>query len=815
MTSANSSAKQFRSMFLHTLPFASIFPLILFVERIFHSFSHSSHDYSTSQIGFFWDYYGDYSSVSFLGDAFFVAFMAFVTAVLIFNFAWSKKQCNVVLSLGMKRSDVYLAKLLAGIVPFIAAVILSAGFEVFACAACGYKISLRYLTIVIKVIFDCIAPYVFSFSVFSLVLANVGSIIEGAVFSYLFITIPNAISNIANEFLNAYTLGSPVDSYNDPVVWNWNDPLWCASDFYYASSPYDDADIFSVANKVLITIFDWSGVIMCFVYALIATVVGIYVYNRKKNEIAGTFGRARGMTEASAVIAGLTGFYMFSSTSPTASDAPEEPYPLGFIHGCIAFIIVYIVFKLIFGYKRKKEIKDSLKRVLAYIGGLVTCVLVFYFGFFGYSSRIPSVEKIERIEVSTPLYAHLDDALSDDTYYVMKYMNIRNVLNAAMEYGDEVYYSDRASSSFSEPLNLYTPRTAYFKTESDIKKAVQVHQAFIDAGHISGSGTDTYGTKIRFTYILKDGRKITRDYFRANEEITKKILLLSDCDAVKDIQSLVWDYNSENQIIAENTYREDQSVTFDKAELRYAQSCYLFSKDMKRGFSIGQADVELLTAIAEDIRTQSANEYFYHSPDDEIGIISFGISKQHQYLAKNESEIADYDEYGLESATWNLNSIDTDSVLLTKDMTNTIRYLEEKGYTHYFDRTSTVEDISYVKVESVRTLYGQKNAYNNIPIFYGAYTRRTPVYLWGNNPTVYSEDDYYNYESTSTEYADKNPFTSVVNIKDKDQIQALLDDSMLFGFCSNDCYIMSIYYTDKTSGTVFIPAGSPSLQTLN
>ena len=62
-------------------------------------------------------------------------------------------------------------------------------------------------------------------------------------------------------------------------------------------------------------------------------------------------------------------------------------------------------------------------------------------------------------------------------------------------------------------------------------------------------------------------------------EITKKILLLSDCDAVKDIQSLVWDYNSENQIIAENTYREDHSVTFDLETSSKNRCCNLLFID--------------------------------------------------------------------------------------------------------------------------------------------------------------------------------------------------------------------------------------------
>lgn len=816
MTSVNSSRKQFRSMFLRSLPLGSIFAVIFFVEHMLYSLTHSAYEYDANSIGFFWETGEYYTSIfsSFTFDGYSFAFVAFITAILLFNFTWSKKQCNVVLSLGMKRSDIYIARLLAGIVPFVAAVILSAGFEVFACAACGYKLSARYLSIVLKMVFNVIAPYVMSFSVFSLVLANVGSIIEGAVFSLLFIGIPRTISNVLSDFFGAYTLGSPVNEVSDEAVWNWSEPLWCAGDepFFdsYSYTEYGDGDIFSIHSTFTYDIFAWSGVIMCFVYAAIAIAAGIYAYKHKKNEIAGTFGRARVLTEISAVLAALTGFYFFDENALMSGSfyAPAEPHPLGFMCGCLAFIIVYIVFKLIFGYKRKKEFIGSLKRIPAYIGSLGVLILVFYFGFFGYSSRIPSLEDIERVEVSTSMFAYLDDELSDSTYFVMKYMNIRDELTPAMTYNDEIYYAADDGSS----LNNCNPHTAYFKTESDIKKAVQVHQSFINAGHVSDSGKDTYGTKIRFTYILKNGREITRDYHRADEETIKKILLLSDCNAVKDMQNLNWEYSSAEESHAKFDYDEMQVFQYDKLDARYVKDCYLFSKDMKRGFNIGKAERELLNAIAEDIRIQSANEYFYHSPEDEIGVISFGLSEQHRHFSKNESEVIDYRDHDLESATWNLNSTDIKAVVLTKDMTNTIKYLKDNGYMHYFDRKSTAEDIAYVKVETMRTLYGQRNAYKNIPIFYGAYTRKKPVYLWDQNEVPeYSYDDY---DTSLSGYADSNPFTKVTPVEDKAQIQALLDDSMLFGFCSNDCYIMNIYYNDDTSGTVFIPAGSPSLQNL-
>lgn len=815
MTLKSSSRKRFRHMFLRSLPVSSIVPAIFLIERLLGSFSHSIYDYNKELLGFFWD--DAYYSI-FFGSVGYI-FFASLLAVVLFEFAWRKKECNVIFSLGMKRSDIYLAKILAGIVPFAVAIVIAGAVEIFACAACGYRITARYLVFALRMMAGTLATYVMSFCVSAIGFANTGSIFEGTVSTVLFITLPNTLSNLLEKLYHGYTLGALTYFDADEVTWNWNDPLWAAEEMQTFVQSSTEYGILSVHNTLKLNIFDWSSTIMCFVYASIAVGVGIFFFNRRRNEIAGTFGRSREINSAAAFVFALFSFNFFFDANWGASYFPaEEATVLTFAIACIAFFIAHTLYKLIFGHKRKKEFILSLKKMPVYIGSLGVCALVFFFGLFGYSSRIPDIEDIKSVEVSTPMFAYLDDALADSSYHTMKYMNIRNEITPNMTYNDafEFYLNEDRFSYNSYPesdLNNYSTQTAYFKTQEDIEKAIGVHQAFIDSGHIRKNSEDTCGTKIRFTYHLKDGRTITRDYHRANEETTRKILLLSDCNAVKDIQNLFLLTDPTIYANEQEYFGKIGEMEIHKFAFLYKKPCYIFRKDMSRGYPIGIAPDALIDALITDIAAQSANEYFCHSPEDEIGVISFGLSEQGRFLVSNDSETNDFHYYDLETATWNLNSTDVKAFVITKDMVNTLKYLEENDLIKYFVKERTAEEISYIKISPMSKLYMNKNKQMNIPVFYGSYSRRKPVYSWTETSGT-DNSEYYLESTVIYEYSEINLFNRIEPITDKNRIQALLDDSLIFGYCSNDCCIMQIVYTDNSVRTVLVPADSDSLQGL-
>ena len=143
MTLKNSSHKQFWGLFLQSLKVSVWIPLLIFAERIIHTFGHSGEAFSIYKIGFFWDSYLDGDWL--LSTPTLTVPLAILTAVILFNFAWSKKQTNVLFSFGLTKTQIFGAKMLAGILPLVLLMTLAAGFEVFASLAVGYKLSARYL----------------------------------------------------------------------------------------------------------------------------------------------------------------------------------------------------------------------------------------------------------------------------------------------------------------------------------------------------------------------------------------------------------------------------------------------------------------------------------------------------------------------------------------------------------------------------------------------------------------------------------------------------------------------------------------------
>ncbi len=811
MTLKSSSRKQFINMFLRSLPVASIFPGIFLTDRLIHSFSHSAvKDYYPSKIGFFWSEPG-----SFIGDLIYDGFIyiipAFLTALLLFSFAWKKNRCNVIFALGMKKSEIYISRILAGIVPFVIAVFLAASFEVFACAAVGYRLTPRYFGAVFHLIFTVITPYIMTFSIFSVVLANVGSVIEGSVFSFIIMGITNNFGTLLSNLFKGYTLGAPIYENLTDKNWVWSDLLFF-NDSYLLY--FGDVSYFLKDSVLKITLYDWSSIISGLIYTAIAIFIGVYAFKKRKNEISGTFGRAKAFNEVAAATFALYMFNLFFDSNDF--NIPEKNSLFDLITGCIAFFIAYILFKLIFGYKRKKEFVHSLKRTPVYIIGFCVCALVFHLGLFGYSSKIPSKENLLRVEVSTPLFAYLDDSLADMTYYGMKPLNIRDVLSHNMTYSDDTYYYDDFSMSCSD-LNIYNPHTAYFKSDEEIERVMKVHRSFVDAGHIKCNANDTCGTKIRFCYVLESGERITRDYFCANEEITKAILTLSDSKAVKEQQQFfltnyLGQFTGYNEDPKDEGYLEYEPN--DKFSFIFTAPCYLFSKDMKNGYSIGTTPQELLDAIAADVSAQRSEDYYYHNSEDEIGIISFGDTdkKQDYYFSGSLSEYFNNTEFNT-SATWNLNSLGIKAFVLTKDMKNTIKFLEENGLMKHFEVSRSTDDIAYVKVSRMNELYSKEKSCRNIPLFYGAhsYNDSNQMYEFTDEYTQWDSDSNY-YPGA---YAEEDYFLKISSIKDKVKIRALLDDSVIFGYCSNGSYIMKIVYTDNTVSTVLIPEGSGSLKLLN
>ncbi|MBR3835384.1 MAG: ABC transporter permease [Clostridia bacterium] len=690
----------------------------------------------------------------------------------------------------MTRTEIYFAKVLAGLVPFVGLMILAAGLEVFACAAVGYKITARYLIGALFIFLKTIMPFILSFCISSAVMSNAGSLIEGSIFSIMTAFSSVALKTFFMKLFDRYTLGAGALGFHEKTTpeWNWSTPFLDNStvifDTYYdlgEAAPY-----FSIYSTEKISLYDWSGIITAIVYSVIAIVLGSIAFNKRRNEITGTFGRARGLNEICAVIAGIALFPFFNTSFYYGEGTVGE-----FIVCVLLFCVAYLVFKLIFGHKRRQELVKSLKRLPFYACGLTAAFLIFYFGALGYSSYIPPVSEIELVTVQSPMLAYLDDPIAAKADFGLKEQNIRDkialermedyslyerlfgsVYNGTYDYLDEYEYTTDY---------IYAAVTAVFSDTDEINQAIDIHRSIIADGHISGTEKDACGTSFVIKYQLKDGTEIIRSYFRTTEETAKKMLSLNNTTGLDNNMNRYFGsyYSADDR----NDYLyESFSENVNKSSNVSYSECLLFPTDMSRGFDIGIISEEFFHILMSDILEQSADEHYHHTAEDEIGILAFNLSTAHGYFSEENLKLSETLGAGYATTSWNLNATDTKAIVVTKDMKNTIRYLQDNNLLQYFEKSRTADDISHVKLATMGELYGKKLKHLNIPVFYGAYSIRQ----------TQAEVHYFEKIEEKTE--------------NKAEIQALLDKAVVFGYCSNDSQIMEITYNDGVVATMMIPA---------
>ncbi len=788
MTLMNFSRKTFSGLFFQSLKFTIWFPLFIFITRIIHTFSHSANEYNPNDIGFFW-YLNDPTDIIMeLGQMIFIP-IGMITALMLFNFTWSKKKTNVVFSLGLSRTEIFLAKFLAGIVPFVAVILLSAGLEIFACAAVGFKLTVRYLIAAVFITSSTMAPFILSFCLSAAVISSTNNVIEGGIFAALILSIPKSISTLLLKLFSNYTLGASNPYTLGYTEWNWTSPWFNNSDIIINGGFGEAETYLSKSSTDILTLNDWSGVIMSVIYSAIAITLALIFFNRRKNENAGTFGKSTILSELCAIIAGIIVFNYINSNYFYGTGNVSD-----FIISLLIFTVVYFVFRVIFVFKSKKEIIKSLFRLPTYLSGFIGVFMIFYNGCFGYSAYIPPVSDIGFVTVQMPFYMNTDDKLSDHSEQGLKRQNIRNdilgenfenyVLYEQLFASPYEYFDDDDGHQLSTPFR-YEEKVGTFVYKDDIEKIIEFHKTLIADGHMSPSSEDTQGTCISITYHMNDKTQVQRLYSQIHEDTMLKLLRINDlmsldCEFINYFGS--YEYMHDYYSLYDSTKYYTIDKKDDKSPFIYVMDCYLMPTDMSAKYNAGCADADLIDALVKDMQNQSADSHYLHSAEDELGIITLDLD----FNNSDNSEYSDFvPEDDTELPSWNLNGCSTKSFVITKDMVNTVRYLESKDLMKHFGSSRTAEDISHVKLATMGELYGENKKHLNIPLFYGA--KVTDFDL--------------------IEAKNRNGYFSDIRekIEDKTEIRNLMDKAVVFGYCSNSSKIMEITYNDGVVVTMMIP----------
>lgn len=806
-----------------------LFGLVSFAADISNTFRFTSvgEPYRTA---FFYDQFRDSGfEVNFI-----LIVCAFLIALINFKCQWSKKECNVLYSLGLKRSQIYNAKILGGLVPMTGAALALFVLGFFGNLIAKSTVDMRYWSMAIFTTFSWIAVFAASYLVCCLVFTNTGNPVEAVIFLAVFTISPMVFESFLRLCAEGYTLGGN-NTFLTGNDWAWSTPFFTKNLFngYMSWASEFEFTYFEVGSTQSLTIFDFSSPIMSTVYAAALYALGLVTFKKRRNETAGTWGRSTGITNIAGAVAGFEIFTIVLAICVDCDVYGNQGF-LTFLICCACFLATQIIFKLIFSVRRKYAVKTTLNRFPAHVAVLGAVTLVFALGLFGYSSYVPELNEVKSVAISTPVISHDDEFLSGESCYALRKMNMISM------YTDRMYVESQ-----SEQYN-------YYNDGESIEAFIKLHKTIIADGKIRDKAPDACAVPIIIQYNLKNGKTVTRTYFESTTETAKKILAINDLSETKEYINTLLDFGENLDTAAEalgNTlgrtvYIEDwlvfdkdtgeqigcvknadnmlhffsndgnSSIPFDDFAFADAErthyistaKCFLYPKDMTKGYCVG-TDTELIKAVKADIAKQSAAEYYMHKPEDEIGVLSFGLSStsynydeglaygvvEDGYNPFTDEGMGDITELYKDGSyskkiSWNISSWDIKAVVVTKDMTNTIKYLESHDLMKHFENTRKVSDIKAVKLATPAELYPNTQSHN-IPLFFAGYWDTDTVEQYKLDP-----------------FAEDRLFDKVSNeITDVERITKLLDGSVLFGYCDNDYRIMEISYNDGSIATVLVP----------
>lgn len=733
--------------------------------------------------------------------------ISILLGVLLFRFVTNKKTVNVYYSLGIKRADLYTARLLAGVFMMLAAVLvplavsLGLNLHYFGSSVMLWRTFLFYA--VHNVI--CVLA---GLTISAAVSSCVGTVVESIGFSAVLAAFPSVVTMCVNYGVPAILNGAPAityygiypaaSSYGElhfditgstvfgRIISHINLLMLNRSSFINSSSV--EAMTKEAAKKwaapSLTPYILWAVLIAAFF------VFGLFMFKRRKAEICGFPGRSAVLNF---VLCMITSFGVASLVLYfVVSEIPQITTWMIIVGLMIISIIIFLIFDIIL-HLSFKAIKKDWKIGLVHAGLMAAFLLSLYTGFFGYSSRVPDIQDIDSVSISAPnalmgsyqLGRELSGSYVTDRYYSDVYSNY--------------YYVGNRSVSLIEN----------FKDKDDINTVRETHKAMIKAGNIRrvNTNSDDYSKRVTcqsvvIRYKLKNGRELVRVYEYVPLTNYPTLYTLEDTKNWNSkIKDELLNIDSENVIPIvfsaqmDNRIAVDEELTAGLARAIYNDITTLSSDKFLTSNAkyLGSVAFYVNRSQREDYSMYESSEYVNAtSIEDEITEEEEPLSRQETVdnLAIRDNSQGKYLALG-----------DYSVIPITEEMTNTISFLKAHGL---YEKLSDESPIVSARIADMGKATSSDDMRHGF-----AYS--SPIFnsFWDDGkskPYSKKDSDGYEYEVSSYTSGDFMP-KDAVTITNKTIVEKLAANAYGYRFDLTGGYLVEFKRENGALTIMYVPKG--------
>jgi len=687
-----------------------------------------------------------------------------ILGIIMFRFIANKKTVNVYYSLGITRENLFISRFLAGalllftsvVIPFLISLIINVRY---------FGFNKELMSAITLYVLGYFVLSMVAFSLTATVFSAVGTVSEGVIFTGVLMLGPTVAYYSAQWFMDKLTLGSPFGHFysDDRIVTNslasglskYNPLLFLFSNV----SRYGFLQLEYVDKKLVFTPPNYTSIIIWAFVASLLFLLGTITFKKRKAEICGFLGENKWLNFIATF---LIGFFPMG-----IAVAASKNISVGILVGTLLFFFLYLVID--FGLIRKfKEWAKGLYKLPIHLGIVFAIVAVFYTGIFGFSSRIPEIDKIESIDITVP--------------------GNRSIItpgNPSWNFGEDYTLNG----------NPGDPITG-FKTKADMERIRTLHNLLIKDGRINISGAaneyvttdDSVYQEVKISYNLNNGKTLKRFYGRVKYDTLLKLLELDSSDRYKELL--------ETNLIVEPKDSDD-SVTWESKQYfqSNALSFALYSAKLSTRNDIelyGEQHKALLKALAADLTNQTVEERYFPK-EKALGVIRIKrVYADHELiggpLEEEENSVKTPSiAFREEHVSFGIKDFEGTSFVITPDMKNTIEFLKSNDLYDLLtpEKPENVVAAEIIEVKIARNRYYYASGMTMT--FDGGWTKF-------DNNVINKDQEYY------------GDFRGVYKTNDKALLEKLEEGAYISYFTQPNGYFVRFTLADKAGfTTMYVP----------